>query len=153
MGQFKAMDDFSTRCNAIEESYEFMLGYAGQGLSGDESNPSSDRAREYLQQAAQALSGLTEACATAVKQEDLERSETYQSFLDVLDRDALSSLAAVQIVLAQRRLSSQLIDNLNASVHLRALLTDLFLIDEIMKVRHIPPKTAALGVVLGDENK
>jgi hypothetical protein len=30
----------------------------------------------------------------------------------------------------QRAIGSQLVDNLNASMHLRALLTDLFLIDE-----------------------
>ena len=35
--------------------------------------------------------------------------------------------------LAQPSISSQLIDNLNASIHVRALLTDLFLIDEILK--------------------
>ena len=29
--------------------------------------------------------------------------------------------------------SSQLVDNMNANIHLRALLTDLFLIDEIIK--------------------
>jgi hypothetical protein len=29
--------------------------------------------------------------------------------------------------------SSQLVDNLNASIHVRALLTDLFLIDEAVK--------------------
>jgi hypothetical protein len=32
-------------------------------------------------------------------------------------------------------ISSQLIDNLNASIHLRALLTDLFLIAEILSTR------------------
>ena len=44
------------------------------------------------------------------------------------------------MVLAQPSISSQLIDNLNASIHLRALLTDLFLIDELLK-----PETAAAG--------
>jgi hypothetical protein len=28
------------------------------------------------------------------------------------------------------------IDNLNASIHLRALLTDLFLVDELLKIQH-----------------
>jgi hypothetical protein len=32
----------------------------------------------------------------------------------------------------QPSISSQLIENLNASIHLRALLTDLFLLDEIL---------------------
>jgi hypothetical protein len=38
-------------------------------------------------------------------------------------------------VLAQPAISSQLIDNLNASIHLRALLTDLFLVDELLKIQ------------------
>ncbi len=46
--------------------------------------------------------------------------------------DARDSLAAIELVLAQSVISSQLIDNLNASIHLRALLTDLFLIEEIL---------------------
>ncbi len=37
--------------------------------------------------------------------------------------------------LTQPSISSQLIDNLNASIHLRALLTDLFLVDEILKLQ------------------
>jgi hypothetical protein len=36
--------------------------------------------------------------------------------------------------LAQSTISFQLIDNLNASIHLRALLTDSFLIDEILRL-------------------
>jgi len=51
----------------------------------------------------------------------------------VLDRDANDTLAAIHLVLAQREIGSQLIDNLNASIHLRALLTDIFLIDESLK--------------------
>ena len=54
-------------------------------------------------------------------------------FLAVLDRDSRDSLAAIELVLAQPVISSQLIDNLNASIHLRALLTDLFLLDEILR--------------------
>jgi hypothetical protein len=53
--------------------------------------------------------------------------------LKVLERDAADSVASIHLVLAQATISSQLIDNLNASIHLRALLTDLFLIDEILK--------------------
>jgi len=41
----------------------------------------------------------------------------------------------LELVLAQPAISSQLIDNLNASIHLRALLTDLFLIGEILRTQ------------------
>jgi hypothetical protein len=53
-----------------------------------------------------------------------------------LERDAGDSLAAIRLVLAQPAISSQLVDNLNASIHLRALLTDVFLIDEILSRRN-----------------
>jgi hypothetical protein len=36
-------------------------------------------------------------------------------------------------VLSRERIASLLVDNLNASVHLRALLTDLFLIEQACK--------------------
>ena len=133
-------EEISARCAAIEECYEFMLAYAGQGLNGDEGGQSSAQVREYLNHAVEALAGLAEAYATAVKQENLQPAEPYHAFLTVLERDARDSLAAIQLVLAQATISSQLIDNLNASIHLRALLTDLFLVDEILKPQRVQPK-------------
>ena len=133
------------RCDAIEKCYEFMLAYAGQGLGGEEGSASSSEVRANLQSAADAVSGLAEAYAGAVKQQKLEFAERYSAFLAVLERDARDSLAAIQLVLAQPTISSQLIDNLNASIHLRALLTDLFLIDEILK----PQRTLAKPSITG----
>ena len=133
-------EDVSGRCSAIEECYEFMLAYAGQGLSGKENSKSSTEVREFLNRAVQALLGLAEAYTKAVKEENLQPAERYLAFLKVLEKDALDSLASIHLVLAQATISSQLIDNLNASIHLRALLTDLFLIDEILKPQPLAAK-------------
>jgi len=127
--------EFFERCDTIEECYEFMLGYAGQGLPSDEGSQAGSQVRQFLQRAATALDGLAERCIHAVSDEGLEPAATYQAFGEVLRRDAQDSLAAIQMVLAQPAISSQLIDNLNASMHLRALLTDLFLIGEILRSR------------------
>jgi hypothetical protein len=48
----------------------------------------------------------------------------------------------MELVLAQPTIGSQLIDNLNASIHLRALLADLFLVTEILDVRQTRAKAA-----------
>ena len=136
-------DEITTRCEAIEKCYEFMLAYAGQGLAGDEASKSIGEARSHLNGAVNALSGLAESYAAAVKKENLQPAEPYHAFLTVLERDARDSLAAIQLVLAQPTLSSQLIDNLNASIHLRALLTDLFLVDEILKPQRVQAKPAS----------
>ena len=133
-------DDVSSRCNAIEECYEFLLAYAGQGLSGKENSQSSSQVRDFLNRSVEALTGLAEAYAKTVRNENLQPAERYLAFLAVLEKDALDSLATIQLVLAQTTISSQLIDNLNASIHLRALLTDLFLIDEILKPQPLAAK-------------
>jgi hypothetical protein len=110
------------RCDAVEECYEFMLAYAAQGLGTE-----GGEIRGYLGRAAAALSDIGGACVA---------EGVTAAFTAVVERDAESSLAAIEMVLAQGAVSSQLIDNLNASIHLRALLTDLFLIDEILKLRN-----------------
>jgi hypothetical protein len=130
--------DICKRCEAVEECYEFLLAYAAQGLPTDQGSASGGQVREFLQRAVKALNGLAETCAMAVKEEGLEPSDKYLAFFAVLDRDTRDSLAAIELVLAQPAISSQLIDNLNASIHLRALITDLFLVDEIIKKQDKP---------------
>ena len=43
------------------------------------------------------------------------------------------ALTFVNVVLTAPGLSSQLIDNLNASAHLRCVLTDIFVLDEALQ--------------------
>ncbi|HKN15824.1 MAG TPA: hypothetical protein VJX47_02700 [Candidatus Sulfotelmatobacter sp.] len=127
------LDDISDRSEAVEECYEFMLAYAAQGLPSDQGSKSGGQVRDFLERAVKALTGLAEACVAAIKEEGLQPADKYLAFFVALDRDARDSLAAIELVLAQPAISSQLIDNLNASIHLRALLTDLFLLDEIVR--------------------
>jgi hypothetical protein len=135
--------DIRERCNTIEECYEFLLAYAAQGLPSDEGSKSGGQVREYLNRAVKAIAGLAENCTAAVKQERWEPAERYYTLFKVLGRDADDSLAAIELVLAQPAISSQLIDNLNASIHLRALLTDLFLVSEIVETQRLPRNQVA----------
>ena len=128
-----AIAELNARCNAIEESYEFMLAYASQGLPSEEGSVSGGQIREYLRRSDAALSGLAAFLNRFVARLGAKPAPPYRDFLTVLDRDARDAQATLRLALAQPSISSQLIDNLNASIHLRALLTDLFLIDEILK--------------------
>jgi len=122
-------DELKKRIDTIEESYEFLLGYAARGLSGE----AGSEARDYLRKADTALEGLGDLFRDQVQKVAPASADRYQAFVEVLERDARSSRAAIELVLAQPSISSQLVDNLNASIHLRALLTDVFLIDEALK--------------------
>ena len=126
-------DQLKDRCGKIEEFYEFMLAYAAQGLRTEPGGGSGSQLRTLLTKCDEALDGLGDVFTEIVRSEQLRPAEKYDAFIAMLNRDASDARAAVGLVLAQPSISSQLIDNLNASIHLRALLTDLFLIDEIVR--------------------
>jgi len=127
-----ARADFVARCDTIEEAYEFFLAYASQGLPSDQGNENGRQVREYLSKCDSALRTLGDTATALVEQLSVDPAP-YRAFLDVIARDARDASAAIQMVIAQPAIGSQLIDNLNASIHLRALLTDVFLIDEALK--------------------
>ena len=126
-------EQLKDRCAKIEESYEFMLAYAAQGLRTEPGGGSGSQLRTLLTKCDEALDGLGDVFTQIVRSEQLRPTDKYDAFIAMLNRDASDARAAVGLVLAQPSISSQLIDNLNASIHLRALLTDLFLIDEIVR--------------------
>jgi hypothetical protein len=128
-----AREELSRRADAIEGGYEMMLAYAAQGLPSDQGAANSTQLRDHLQRFEAALTGLAQAyreCAVAL---GVGPADALDQFLKVLEADAVATQAALRLVLAQPGISSQMIDNINASIHVRALLTDVFVVDEIIK--------------------
>jgi hypothetical protein len=126
----EARATLNARANAIEEAYEFMLAYAGQGLASDSGSAKGSQVRDYLAKCEKALGDLSQYAASFPVSAD---TDALAAFLRVIANDARNARAAVALVLAQPAISSQVVDNLNASMHLRAVLTDLFLVDEVLK--------------------
>jgi hypothetical protein len=135
--------EIELRCETIEECYEFTLSYAARGLSTSEESDAGRQIRYHLSRAVEAMADLKACCAAAIGKEGLAPREKYEAFFAVLARDAQSSIAAIELVLAQPVISSQLIDNLNACIHLRALLTDLFLVTEMLQLRQVQASALA----------
>ena len=104
--------------DVIESGYEFLLAYAAQGRESDD-GPGGSEVRTTL-------TGMAEAAASI--SDDLGGEQA--GFGPVVVDDARKAGAAIALVLSQEKISSELVDNLNASIHLRALLTDLFLLSE-----------------------
>lgn len=99
----------------IEAGYEYLLAYAAQGRETDQGT----EVRREIEQ-------MSEAAKAVIDSLDGSALE----FAGVVVEDARKSCAAMALVLAQPQISSELTDNLNASIHLRALLTGLFLLSE-----------------------
>ena len=125
--------ELKDRINAIEGGYEFFLSYAAKGLRGEPGT--GGELRDCLQRMDTAMDGLGEFLSALVNERRIEPLPPYDAYFEVVGQDARRAQLAIRLVLAQPGVSSQVIDNLNASVHLRAVLTDLFLVDEILRPR------------------
>lgn len=125
-------DDLSAHIDALEKAYEFFLSYAALGATDEAATKVSGQLREYLGQADTAARALETELPALVEAGGLEPPDVYRDMIEVTAADAAKAGAAVRVVLAQETISSQVIDNLNASIHVRALLTDLFLLDDVV---------------------
>lgn len=114
--------------DVIESTYELTLAYAAQGRQAEADDPLG--VRDALRRADAALDVLAAATPEQMGSPAGAAAQATADMLAVLKRDVGNARAAIRFVLAQRSIGSQIIDNLNASIHIRALLTDIFLLDE-----------------------
>lgn len=119
---------FDQRLEAIESGYEFSLAYAAQGRTDD----AGTQIRATLEKMHAALEGLATEVDAAFASPGA-RAASSRKFLDAVRQDCQVALGAIGLVLDVPVIGSLLVDNLNATVHLRALLTDLFLVDQALK--------------------
>ncbi len=121
--------ELSRRIDAIERGYEYLLAYAAQGRQND----AGSEARQTLQNMFVALDGLGDLLAAAVGAASKAGAADAAGFIEALRDDARKARGAIGLVLGRPAISSLLVDNLNASIHLRALLTDVFLVEQALK--------------------
>jgi hypothetical protein len=130
-----APQTFAEAIDVIEATYEFLLAYAAQGYRREDEDAGSG-IRERLMRAETALGTIASATMEAIPAEAAQAAAAGE-FLEVVKADAVRARAAFRFVLAHRAIGSQVVDNLNATTHVRTLLTDLFLLDEAAKISGI----------------
>lgn len=117
----------AARIDTIERGYEYLLAYAAQGRQDDRGT----ELRATLAGMHDSLDGLASLLGNAFA--GVPASSGIGDLLDAVQRDARVARGAIGLVLSREKIPSLLVDNLNASVHLRALLTDLFLLEQAGK--------------------
>lgn len=122
-------EELSRRIDVIERGYEYLLAYAAQGRP----NEAGSEARQRLEAMFGALDGLAELLITAAGTVSKTGEGAASGFMDAIRDDARKARGAIGLVLSRPAISSLLVDNLNASIHLRALLTDVFLVEQALK--------------------
>lgn len=111
--------DLAKSIETIESGYEFLLAYAAQGRPAQAESGPGPHARPTLEGMVQAMAEIEAALAGSDNE-----------FEGVIAEDCRKAGAALKFLLSQKAIGSEIVDNLNASIHLRAVLTDLFLYSE-----------------------
>jgi hypothetical protein len=115
----------------LERGYEYLLAYAAQGRQDD----AGTEVRRTLESMQAALGSLGTHVKAAIVRDSEQTAREASAFIDAVFEDARKSRGAIALVLSRAAISSLLVDNLNASIHLRALLTDVFIADQALRPR------------------
>ena len=123
---------------AIESGYEYLLAFAAQGRPAQNETGPGPHARPIIEGISDGMKNIASAF-----------SESKDDFELVIANDCRNAGSAIRFILKQEKIGSEIVDNLNASIHLRAVLTDLFLYSEALKPLDTPEASAsnALGGV------
>jgi hypothetical protein len=125
------LEQLARGIECIERGYEYLLAYAAQGRRDDEGT----EVRQTLREMHATLATLGTHLETAITLDSAQAARDATAFLEAIAEDARKAQGAIALVLSRAVIGSLLIDNLNASIHLRALLTDMFLADQALRPR------------------
>jgi hypothetical protein len=120
--------ELSGRIETIVRRYEYLLAFAAQGRQDEQGSEVRARLGEMFT----ALNGLGELIAKVTTGSGAAPM-VVGPFLEAVKQDAAKARAAIGLVQSRPAVSSLLVDNLNASIHVRALLTDCFLVEQAFK--------------------
>jgi hypothetical protein len=103
--------DLEESIETIEAGYEFLLAYAAQGRpASDETDGPGPHARPTIESMVSAMANIIDAF-----------SGSENDFEQVIASDCKKASAALTFLVSQKKIGSEVVDNLNASIHLRAL--------------------------------
>ena len=109
----------------IEEAYEYMLAYAAQGRAEEGAGPDGAQIRTFLKQFSDNVQKLDKG-ASEITKTNPDADDFIQHFK--VESQVMESI--LKVLLAKDNISSEVIDNTNGLISVRAYLTSLFFIDK-----------------------
>ena len=120
-----ASGDIRENIEAIEEAYEFMLAYAAQGRAEEGAGADGAQIRTFLIRFSAAVDSIAEALEK-ITQSNAEAID----FVKGLRIESATIASVLKIMLERENISSEVVDNANGLISVRAYLTSLFFMDK-----------------------
>jgi hypothetical protein len=115
----------------LERGYDSLLAYAELERKDD----TGSDVRHTLVSMHTALDGLGALVASVVGADSTEAARVAVDLISAVTEDARKARGAIALVLSRPAIGSRLVRSLNASSHLRALLSDVMLVDQVLRKR------------------
>ena len=126
-----SVSDFMAAVERSEEAYEFMISYAGQGIGREIPTQDVKEIRDYLEQLQEALEDAVSAAREIPEEFDLDGEDHYYDVLDRLETEREEAADVLALLIAQDRITSQQVDNLNGMSVFQSVMMKLFFLEEV----------------------
>jgi len=120
-----ALKDIRQNIEEVEEAYEFMLAYAAQGRAEEGAGADGAQIRTFLKKFSAAVDSISEAL-----EEIIQNNAEAIDFVNGLRIESATIASVLKIILERENISSEVVDNANGLISVRAYLTSLFFMDK-----------------------
>lgn len=126
-----AVSDLKTEIERAEQSYEYLIAYAGKGLDRQESANATPEVRDYVEQLADALEEGMAAARRIPEEYEIDWGEELLAFLEGMDEEVDQARTVLALTAAQERITSVQVDNMNGFSVFQSVVMKLFFLDEL----------------------
>lgn len=124
--------EFQEEVERVEEAYEFMISFAGQGLGrAEQTEGDAEEIRSYLLQLRDGLEAGVEAAAEIPEEEELAGAEEYETFVDELLDEIDEATLTLELLAAQDLITSAQVDDINGMSVFQSIVMKFFFLDDL----------------------
>lgn len=127
-----SVHEFQDAVERVEEAYEFMISYAGQGIGRTEqTGEDTEQIRSYVIQLKEGMEDGVDAASRIPEDHDLHGESEYEQFVDRLDVEVNRAVVVLDLLAAQDRITSAVIDDVNGISVFQSIVMKLFFLDDL----------------------
>lgn len=126
-----SVSEFMDAVNQAERAYEFMIAYAGQGIGREVPTQDVKEIRNRLTDLREGLDDALAAARRIPREFDVHGQMYFTTVLDEMENECDEATDILDLLIAQDRITSQQVDNLNGMSVFQSVIMKLFFLEEL----------------------
>lgn len=115
----------------MEQSYEFLISFAGRGVGREGAQSATDQIREHVGGFEEALEVGYDAALDIPDDHDEFDTDAYAGFVEAMADEVEEARTVLSLVGEQDRITSQQVDNMNGMSVFQSVIMKFFFLDEL----------------------